>query len=130
MNRFPVTTSSTSVCKISLITNASYKVPYTVQSGQFLSTQAISDFARQFDHLAVHFNIDVFNRQNFHSTYFANPNLTGDGSWGGSMTMDQLQTILTAIDSAGSIDGLTIAEYLPFDEERLLTTLQSLSIFQ
>lgn len=101
MNRFPVTTSSTSVCKISLITNASYKVPYTVQSGQFLSTQAISDFARQFDHLAVHFNIDVLNPQNFHSTYFANPNLTGDGSWGGSMTMNQLQTILTAIDSAG-----------------------------
>ena len=46
------------------------------------------------------------------------------------MTMDQLQAILTAIDSAGSIDGLTIAEYLPFDEERLHTTLQSLSIFQ
>ena len=46
------------------------------------------------------------------------------------MTMDQLQTILTAIDSAGSIDGLTIAECLPFDEERLHTTLQSLSIFQ
>lgn len=95
-----------------------------------LPTQTISDFARQFDHLAVHFNINVPNPQNFHSTYFANPNLTGDGSWGGSMTMDQLQTILTAIDSAGSIDGLTIAEYLPFDEERLLTTLHSLSIFQ
>ncbi|MBY0794294.1 arginase family protein [Corynebacterium parakroppenstedtii] len=107
-----------------------YKVPYTVQSGQFLSTQAISDFARQFDHLAVHFDIDVLTPRDFHSTYFADPDLTGDGSGGGSMTMDQLQTILTAIDSAGSIDGLTIAEYLPFDEERLHTTLQSLSIFQ
>ena len=107
-----------------------YQVAYTLQSDQFLSTHAVSDFARRFDHLAVHFDIDVLNPRNFHSTYFANPNLTGDGSGGGSMTMDQLQTILSAIDSAGPIDGLTIAEYLPFDEERLHATLRSLSIFQ
>lgn len=35
------------------------------------------------------------------------------------MTMDELARILRVIAANGTVSGFTIAEYLPFDEERL-----------
>ena len=55
----------------------------------------------------------------FHSTYFANPELVGDGSGGGKMKIDKLTDILVSIQDCSNIAGFTIAEYLPFDEYRL-----------
>ena len=65
----------------------------------------------------------------FHSTYFANEELIGDGS-GGKMTMDKLAEILGCIMNTSDVVGLTIAEYLPFDEHRLHKMFCGLAIFQ
>ena len=70
-------------------------------------------------HVSVHFDIDVLDPAHFHSTYFANPQLTGDGSGGGRMRIAEIENILAAVAAASSFAGLTIAEYLPCDEERL-----------
>ena len=65
----------------------------------------------------------------FHSTYFANPELTGDGAGGGKMTMEKLHTILQCIETHADIVGFTIAEYLPFDEHKLHTMFANMKLF-
>lgn len=71
----------------------------------------------------------MLDEKEFHSTYFANPELSGDGSGGGKMTTEKLSGILQLIASNGNITGFTIAEYLPFDEYRLHRMFSNLSIF-
>lgn len=105
-------------------------VSYQIQDTAFVPDNEIEAFARRFKHVLVHFDIDVLDEHLFHSTYFANPELVGDGSGGGKMTMDKLGTILRLIENASHIAGLTIAEYLPFDEERLHKMLSGLDIFK
>ena len=55
--------------------------------------------------------------------------MTGDGSGGGRMTMKELRAVLSAASRAADVVGFTIAEYLPFDEERLSGILAELLIF-
>lgn len=104
-------------------------VAYTVQTERFLPLDEIRAFASRFERLLVHLDIDVLDPALFHSTYFANPALTGDGSGGGRMTMDELAALLACISSAADIAGFTIAEYLPFDEERLHHLFAGLPLF-
>ncbi len=66
----------------------------------------------------------------FHSTYFANPELVGDGSGSGRMTMAELGDILQLIFNNSDVVGLTIAEYLPFDEHKLSQMFEGLDIFK
>lgn len=94
-------------------------VNYKVQTDGFLSIDEIRNFARQFSHVLVHFDIDVLDEHLFHSTYFANPELVGDGSGSGKMKIEQLTDILVSIQDCSNIAGFTVAEYLPFDEYRL-----------
>lgn len=105
------------------------KVSYQIQDQQFISLQQIQSFVQSFDHILVHLDIDVLDPGRFHSTYFANPALTGDGSGGGKMTLDELHNILQCIDQYGDIVGFSIAEYLPFDEEKLFHMFQSIKMF-
>lgn len=65
----------------------------------------------------------------FHSTYFANPDLVGDGAGGGKMTMEKLAEILCCIANNSETVGFTIAEYLPFDEQKLNKMFAGLDIF-
>lgn len=105
-------------------------VRYRVQDDRFVPLEEVAAFARQFSRILVHFDIDVLDPAGFHSTYFANPALVGDGSGGGRMTMDQLAALLHAIEDAAPIAGFTIAEYLPFDEEKLHHVLAGLDLFR
>ncbi len=77
----------------------------------------------------MHFDIDVLDPKVFHSTYFANPELVGDGSSGGCMKLEELSAVLECIAQASDIVALTIAEYLPFDEYKLQEMFRRLSIF-
>ena len=104
-------------------------VSYKVQDREFVSDEELRAFMRRFDHLLVHFDIDVLDERLFHSTYFANPELAGDGSGGGRMTMDKLRAVLRIITEESDVVGFTIAEYLPFDEHRLHKMLCGLKIF-
>ena len=83
----------------------------------------------RFDHILVHFDIDVLDEHFFHSTYFANPELSGDGSDGGKMTMERLGEILRMITENSDVVGFTIAEYLPFDEYKLHQMFSGMNIF-
>ena len=102
---------------------------YKIQDRQFISDDEIRSFVRRFDQILVHLDIDVLDEKKFHSTYFANPELSGDGSGGGRMTVEKLSSVLTLITGEGNVTGLTIAEYLPFDEYRLHRMFSSLDIF-
>lgn len=82
-----------------------------------------------FENIVVHFDVDVLDEKLFHSTYFANPDLVGDGSGGGKMTLDTLGSILQCITENANIVGFTIAEYLPFDEYKLHKLFSEISMF-
>lgn len=105
-------------------------VDYKVQNKSFLSDEEIMAFMRRFDHILVHFDIDVLDEHLFHSTYFANPELVGDGSSGGKMTMEKLSEVLHLITENSNVVGFTVSEYLPFDEQRLNKMLSWINIFK
>ena len=104
-------------------------VNYKVQTENFVSDNDIQVFVKGSDHVLVHLDIDVLDPRCFHSTYFANPELVGDGSGGGRMTLQQLESILKLVSDNSDIVGFTIAEYLPFDEERLSRMFGKLKLF-
>lgn len=104
-------------------------VCYQVQDHSFVSDDEIKAFIKGFDHILVHFDIDVLDEHLFHSTYFANPELVGDGSGGGKMTMEKLSQTLKLITDHSDVVGFTIAEYLPFDEHRLHKMLAGIPLF-
>ena len=105
-------------------------VDYKVQNKSFLSDEEIMAFMRRFDHILVHFDIDVLDEHLFHSTYFANPEVVGDGSSGGKMTMEKLSEVLHLITENSNVVGFTVAEYLPFDEQRLNKMFSGINIFK
>ncbi len=104
-------------------------IAFKVQSDDFISDDEIERFISRFDHILVHLDVDVLDAKLFHSTYFANKDLVGDGSGSGKMTMEKLSEILEAIAKSADIVGFTIAEYLPFDEHNLHKMFSKLKIF-
>lgn len=105
-------------------------IDYRVQTENFISEDEIRDFVGRFDHMLIHLDIDVLDAGQFHSTYFANKELVGDGSGGGRMTMQELSDILKCITENSDVVGLTIAEYLPFDEHKLHNMFAGIKLFQ
>ena len=104
-------------------------VAFQVQKEAFVPEDEIRAFLRRFDHILIHFDIDVLDEHLFGSTYFANPELVGDGSGGGRMTMEKLTEVLHAITDHADVVGFTIAEYLPFDAYRLHRLFAGLRLF-
>lgn len=101
---------------------------YAIQDEKNIDDEEIDRFMRKYDHTLLHFDIDVLSEQLFHSTYFANKDLVGDGASGGRMTMETLGRILRKIVDNSDVVGFTIAEYLPFDEHNLSKMLSQLHI--
>ena len=104
-------------------------VNYKIQTNKFMSNNEIHKFIKRFDHILVHFDIDVLDEHFFHSTYFANSELVGDGAGGRKMTIEKLTEILRCITDNSDIVGFTIAEYLPFDEHKLYKMLTEIKLF-
>ncbi len=104
-------------------------VAYKIQSEEFVSNAEIKNFVNRFDHILIHLDIDVLDADLFHSTYFANKELVGDGSGSGKMTIEKLSDILKGISDFADVAGFTIAEYLPFDEYKLQKMLAGIEIF-
>ena len=105
------------------------KVDFKIQTDEFVTDDEIQTFINRFDHILVHLDIDVLDAALFHSTYFANKELVGDGSGSGKMTMEKLTAVLKCITDHSDVVGLTIAEYLPFDEHRLHSMFSEIKIF-
>ena len=78
-----------------------------MQTQAFLSDNEIRQFAARFKYIAVHLDIDVLDASLFHSTYFANKDLVGDGSGGGRMTLEKLSQVLRIITDNADVVGLT-----------------------
>ena len=104
-------------------------VDFKIQTDSFVSDDEIQNFMNRFDHILVHLDIDVLDATLFHSTYFANKDLIGDGSGSGKMTMEKLDNVLNCIMDHSDVVGLTIAEYLPFDEQRLYNMFSKIRMF-
>ena len=104
-------------------------VKYKVQDKTFVTSSEINDFIGRFDHILIHFDIDVLDEHFFHSTYFANSELVGDGAGGGKMTIEKLSEILRLITENTDVVGFTVAEYLPFDEHRLHKMFAEINLF-
>ncbi|MBO4349372.1 MAG: arginase family protein [Proteobacteria bacterium] len=104
-------------------------VNYKIQDKAFVSNNEIRAFIHRFDHVLIHFDVDVLDEHHFHSTYFANPELVGDGSGGGKMKIDTLTEILQLITEQSDVVGFTVAEYLPFDEHKLHKMFSSIRLF-
>lgn len=104
-------------------------VDFQIQTEEFVPDQKILEFAKRFDHILVHFDVDVLDEHFFHSTYFANAELVGDGSGGGRMTVEKLGDVLKIIMENTNVEGFTIAEYLPFDEHRLRRMFEGIELF-
>ena len=104
-------------------------VDYSVQTESFVSDEVILDFLSRHPQVFVHLDIDVLDPAFFHDTYFANPELTGDGSGGGRMTIEELGRILRLVSEKSETPAFTIAEYLPFEAERLAKMFEALPLF-
>ncbi len=104
-------------------------VDYSVQTESFVSDEVILDFLSRHPQVFVHLDIDVLDPAFFHDTYFANPELTGDGSGGGRMTIEELGRILRLVSEKSDTPAFTIAEYLPFEAERLAKMFEALPLF-
>ena len=74
-------------------------------------------------------DIDVLDEHFFHSTYFANPDLVGDGAGGGKMKIEKLGEVLKLITENSNVVGFTVAEYLPFDEHKLHKMFSKIKLF-
>lgn len=104
-------------------------VNYKTQTEKFVSDDEIKAFVSRYDHILVHLDIDVLDAALFHSTYFANKDLVGDGSGGGRMTVKKLSEILKCVTENADVVGFTIAEYLPFDEHKLHDLFAGITMF-
>lgn len=104
-------------------------VDYAVQTEAFVSDERILTFLTEHPQVFVHLDIDVLDPAFFHDTYFANPELVGDGSGGGRMTIEELGRILRIVSEKVETPAFTIAEYLPFEAERLANVFESLPLF-
>ena len=104
-------------------------VNFKIQDKEFVNDEEIKAFFKRFDHILIHLDIDVLDEHFFHSTYFANSSLVGDGASGGKMRMEKLGEILKLITDNSDVVGFTIAEYLPFDEHNLHKMFSKIKLF-
>ncbi len=104
-------------------------VNFKIQDKEFVSNEEIKTFIKSFDNILIHLDIDVLDEHFFHSTYFANPELVGDGASGGKMRIEKLSEILQIINENSNVVGFTIAEYLPFDEHKLHKMFSKIKMF-
>lgn len=103
-------------------------VKFKIQDKNFISHAEIAAFCAKFKRVLIHLDTTVLDAAFFHSTYFANPELTGVA--GGRMKMNELKEILRLINQSCDVSALSIAEYLPFDEFRLRGALEVMDIFK
>ncbi|MDT0652612.1 arginase family protein [Staphylococcus epidermidis] len=105
---------------------------YKVQGNNSYNYKDIQQWIddNNFEKIAIHFDIDVLNPEEFRSTYFAEPNVDEFPSAAGKMSLSRLSEILQGLFTNNDVVGFTIAEYMPWDEINLKDILKDLDIFK
>ncbi|WP_125571007.1 arginase family protein [Lacticaseibacillus songhuajiangensis] len=82
-------------------------------------------------HVALHFDLDVLDPDDFRSILPAKPHFDRAqfGAAIGSMTLDQVIALLTNVSHQADLVGLSIAEHMPWDALNLHRGLNQLPIF-
>lgn len=82
-----------------------------------------------FDHVLVHFDMDVLDSNDFRGLLYNEPGLGPVSYATGSMTLEQVTAHLLAIGEVADIVGLSFAEYMPWDIIHLQESMSRLKIF-
>ncbi|MBQ7738299.1 MAG: arginase family protein [Desulfovibrionaceae bacterium] len=106
-------------------------VNYRIQEDSMLTKHELAEwiYKNSVHHLLVHFDVDVLSPQLFASTYFAHPTLQEESGSRGIMDFDAVHDILHAAEILSNIEGFTVAEYLPWSEEKLANIFRNLDFF-
>ncbi|BDZ32009.1 arginase family protein [Lactiplantibacillus sp. WILCCON 0030] len=83
-------------------------------------------------HVAVHWDLDVLNPDDFRSIYPGQPHTNPDNfpAAVGNMTLKQVFSLLNMIGLQNDLVGLSIAEHMPWDAINLRNGLSDLAIFK
>lgn len=105
----------------------------TATPEQLSQGQPIQDWltTHGIQHVAVHFDLDVLDPEDFRSILPAKPHFDQAqfGAAIGSMTLDQVMALLTEVSHQADLVGLSIAEHMPWDALNLHRGLNQLPIF-
>lgn len=107
-------------------------IDYRVQDQVRLTPEEIKSWlsGHQFTKVAVHFDLDVLDPNEFRSLYFAEPGVTEFGAAAGKMSLQEVKETMQAIAEQSEVVGLTIAELLPWDVQNLKNLLNEFDIFR
>lgn len=85
----------------------------------------------QIEHVAVHWDLDVIDPDEFRSILPAQPQLDRSqfGAAIGAMTLQQVTRLLQDVSEATDLVGLTLAEHMPWDAINLRQALSQIPIF-
>lgn len=108
--------------------NMNYATPKMLTQGRPVTDWLL---ANQVRHVAVHFDLDVLDPDDFHAILPAQPHLDRHrfGAAIGALQLAQVMRLLVQIGKTVDIVGLTLAEHMPWDAIRLQQGLAQLSIF-
>lgn len=104
---------------------------YQIEDNNQVDIQKIQAWINQhhFSKIAIHFDIDVLDRNLFFDQFFDKPGVTDYGVSGGKLDPDKAIAVLNQLGSDNDLVGLTIAEYLPWSALKLRKLMKNISIF-
>lgn len=82
-----------------------------------------------FSKIAIHFDIDVLDRDLFFDQYFDRPGVHEYSVSSGKLHPDKAMLLLSEISKTNDLVGLTIAEYLPWSALKLKEMMHNIDIF-
>lgn len=101
---------------------------------QQISLPAIKEWAKrnQFEQIYLHFDIDVLNPAGFYATYFNNPklNVVPDNAAKGTAGLTEVFKFIKDLNQSFEMAGMTVAEYMPWSAQQLVSLMQQLRLFQ
>ncbi len=105
---------------------------YQVQAQSRLAPETIIQWLKhnEFTKVAVHFDLDVLDPNEFRSLYFSEPGTAKHSAEAGKMSLLEVKETMQAIAEQSEIVGLTIAELLPWDAQNLKNLLNGFDIFR
>jgi len=97
------------------------------------STESVIQWMRDggFEHVAVHFDLDVLNPDLFRSVLLKNPNVDKHiETEAGKLALRDISNLLRDISSQANLAGISFAEHMPWDALNLRNMLAGLSFMK